>query len=1331
MAAVMRLPEPSNTVHAVVAAHPLVAAGRQVHSEPPLPNEPVRDYLIRIGVRIDLQPFYVGLNGRLLDVAEQAETHIQPGDMLTVRAALQGGGGDGESNPVATVLSIVVLAVAPYLTPLIGPLGTAVFLVASQYIINELTYSGIDDLSNQSDTLAKDSPTYSIAGGRNRARPGQPLPIVFGTHRVVPDLGAQPYTKIWNINSTLWGGVVTVLASDQSLYQVFNFGLTDITLSDFKIGNTPLENYRAYELQESGQDGVLTLFPTNVDELSVGVSMPGPVAETRLTSTDCTGITVELAGTLYKYNDNEGQVDDHRVEFDLEFRPVGSETWVPFFYSSPQLLVPYHRFSRLTLDGGSFRRTFRITLDAVIGDENGPSILPPQQYEVRVTRITPNDVNNENQVSDVTWTTMLSFQPDPGTYTNQKRVALKIAASGQLTGVVDQLSAVATAQQQIPQVGGGTVTGATSNPAWCLYNFASGRFDGTGRKLWGIGLPESRLDMDALFDFADFCDTNDLRCDLVIDRKMNAFDVLRIMAACGRGSPTWASGKLGVVWDADGLPVTGVYGMSNIIAGSFRVDYASDELADEIIGVFANQAEDYTLDEVSVLAPGVTSPVNSHRVEMMGVTRESQAARAANLIIAANEYHRRRISWDTDAAGMTNTRGDVVTISHDLTSWGYSGRLLAGSDTSLTLDRAVPFTPAEDHWLLLVEPNGDYSYHEITYQAGESDTLVPVADLSSVTNSAGNAVVPPDENGDSIALDYRFCFAPEATPGKKVKIVDIKPVDANRLRITARDEDPDYYTAESGTYQHTTPPDYIGRTPAITNVNFGEQLITRDGLTRVSIDWQLTGSDSTLIDVYLNGQRVGAPQHIIGSFYELTVPSGTHLDVSLRPFLLAPVGTIEPVEVSYDVLGKLFPPADITGFQAAVDGPYILLSWNRPTEIDIEGVDLRRGGTDFDDATQVDFVPQPGTQYRHTPTAAGITTFRAKAKDLSGIYSVNETTLDFNVAAANAPATVDVQVIDNNTVLNWSVAQGGTFGIAFYKVHVGTDINNPDQVYQVDGRFANIQHLESGQYTYHIFAVDIAGLEGAAKTVTATVTAPPDFVLKLDYNSDFSGTKTNMILDSAGVLQFPFAGSRQLVTQYSTNSWANWLDKVSAGYIYHFQPSETSASYEEIIDLGAVVGNNRIIATPTWSVLDGDVSLEITLSVRETTGDAWTVFTAGDADVFAANFRYIRVQLAATASGADDYAQLTRLNVRVNAKILTDTMKFIADEDDASGTEVFFNVPFADVSSINITPYSASIIDWAVDFSDVPNPTSFRVYTWDRATGLRTTVNCGAVVTGY
>ncbi len=213
-----------------------------------------------------------------------------------------------------------------------------------------------------------------------------------------------------------------------------------------------------------------------------------------------------------------------------------------------------------------------------------------------------------------------------------------------------------------------------------------------GRVVAGAGLPDDRIDLAGLGAWHDWCAAHDpaLRCDLALDRTIGHARVIETIARCGRASPTWQSGRLGVVWDAADRPATAMITPGNIVAGSLEVDWAAGRGADEIACRYLEPGLDWQWNTVRRTVPGADDPpASTATLTLAGVTTREHAAMECNLQAARQRYHRRRIAWETGPEGLSIRRADVVHLSHGLLDGGRTGRLVALHDDGCTLDRAV------------------------------------------------------------------------------------------------------------------------------------------------------------------------------------------------------------------------------------------------------------------------------------------------------------------------------------------------------------------------------------------------------------------------------------------------------------------------------------------------------------------------------------------------------------------------------------------------------------------------------------------------------------------
>ena len=127
--------------------------------------------------------------------------------------------------------------------------------------------------------------------------------------------------------------------------------------------------------------------------------------------------------------------------------------------------------------------------------------------------------------------------------------------------------------------------------------------------------------------------------------------VLTIIAQCGRASPSWQTGKRGVVWEAPDTPVTALITLGNIVAGSFKVEWEGGKSADEIVCRYIEPDLDWQWNTVRRAVPGAAASGRAATLTLTGVTDRAQAAKECNLAAARQRCHRRALTFEMGAEG--------------------------------------------------------------------------------------------------------------------------------------------------------------------------------------------------------------------------------------------------------------------------------------------------------------------------------------------------------------------------------------------------------------------------------------------------------------------------------------------------------------------------------------------------------------------------------------------------------------------------------------------------------------------------------------------------------
>lgn len=966
---------------------------RTEHFEYFAPGETLGAYVQRVGITVPSRVLRVEHNGREVPLALWTRLIPRHGDMVVISARGLGGGGGGKILRTVAMIAVVVVSLGygAALGAAIGFTGTTAAAVGSSLIMigGSMLVNAL--LPMPTPTAAKlgtgqkyeSSPTYSIQGGRNRARPWEPMALVFGRHKIVPDLGAKPFTQQLN--------------NDQYLNQLFNFGPqgSALRITDIRIGDTPITNFQGVQTQISGPDGWIGMFPGNVDTLQGFALSQSNGWITRTTPADTILISVDLAARLFRVADS-GAIEARSVDVRIQYRRVGDTAWIERGSIGATFATHYWAAiiypERVQVEYGSTNRADHDDGDQYFyedpqtgnirtgqwqwkphpyqlgqpwqGIAPDPQLTPPApgvrisgqqqepvrwpvwwsvpqgQYEVRVMKVTA-DINESRESNETAVSQILVYQKDAADYSGQCRLAVQIKATGQLNGAIEELNAVASAAC-LTWNGTAWAVNETSNPAWWFLWFARGRKRPDGSRVYGGGLADAQIDIEGIKSWAIWCRRKNLTFDYVLDQKMSTAAVLQMIARAGRASMTYQTGKLGVVWDAEDLPITAMFGPFNVKAGSFKIAYVNEGTVDEVVANFINSENGWVMDEVRAKVPGVAATNNPLQLDLDGCIYKDMAGREANLIAASQVWKRRKITWETDIEGLVCTRGDVVSFSHDLTVWGYSGRMLPGSGGStIKLQNKVPSSGGGI--VLLRDPDGNLKTVSVTSEVGAVDELTIVTDL-------GGFPMPGDEGyEDCSPFDWAWQFDPIATPGRRFKVTGVAPA-GEGLRFEAVDDDPEYYLSESNPYQYTPPKDGQLLSGIVFSVNATERIVSVAGdQILVAFDWVLSRDMPALASVLVNGvERLS--QIVPGRRAEIMVSTGDALTITITP--KGSTGAGQPKSISLVVQGLLAPLPAVQGLTSVFRDGLTALVWNQVSDIRQPLYEVRIG-TSWADARTV------------------------------------------------------------------------------------------------------------------------------------------------------------------------------------------------------------------------------------------------------------------------------------------------------------------------------------------------------------------------------------------
>lgn len=842
-------PAPTKTTTSLVLSpHPLTLAGRTITAAELLPGETLACYLLRHEVDLDPGDWMVCVGGAAVPRALWARTRPHHGQVVECRRMA---GKDVLRFAAFVVLTYYTFGAGTFFagTSIWAAAANAALFVAGAYVINRvLPPSSAKLRSYESKTGGS---TYSLSGGRNRARPYEPLGLLFGTTKVVPDYAALPYT--WFESET------------QMLSTRFSAGVNAASVASLKIGATAIESYADVVVQKVGfpSGNTAMIDWANVDTVAGG-TLDAPTAPgawvTRTSSPGSTELALDITAQLYSMADS-GAMNTASVTLDVEMRllPSGSFATVGSLFLTSKSTAPL----RLT-------RTYTLT--------------PPGQYEVRLRKATVN-VAATRAANVVEWAALKSYQAETTDFADYAQVGLRMRATGQLNGVLDELNWVATSNAVPVWSGSAWVTQATRNPGAHMLAFMRGISDSAGRLQAGMGLPDAQIDIDSLKGFMLHCAAQGFVFDDYLDEPTGCLEYLDAMAAVGLGSVSRHTGKLGVVWLASGQPIEAVVNMATMKPGSFRVEYATRALAEELEVSWFERTADYAPKSLRLLAPGVTVPRETARLAPRGVTTEAGAVRMARLAMAQNLYGRKLVSWDTDLEHLAYRRYSLVALSHDLTQWGYGGRLHAAVDAAgtvtLMLDEEVP-AGATRYIGLRIPGEAGYRVFGVAAFTGTTRTVV-------LTGAWPSGVPLPGDSAANPAHDTIWIYDFKAEPGLRLRVTAVEPnPDMKGARVTAVPEPDEFWTfMASGAYTVAATPASAAPASA-TGLQVSQRRLDLNATNDVelTITWTAGGAfDSAQVW----GAPVGQPLVLLGDtrlprFGPVLVGPDGNYQIEVRPF---------------------------------------------------------------------------------------------------------------------------------------------------------------------------------------------------------------------------------------------------------------------------------------------------------------------------------------------------------------------------------------------------------------------------------------------------------------
>jgi hypothetical protein len=687
-----------------------------------------------------------------------------PGTAITFRAAPRGG--NAGKSILGIVLGLATLALGFVLGPAVaGLIGVTTqtttslvtgLVVAATSIVGRLLISALippPPTSTQPGTPAVGT-TYAVSGMRNQANLYGPVARLYGRHKIAPAYAAQPYTEI--------------AGDDIFLRALFCIGYGPLQIDDIRIGETSIDDYEdvQYEVRQGySNDPPETLYSSDVlevllvDELTTAA---GWVQRTTQPNADEISIDITFDRGLYVVDTQTGLSLRWTVNFQLEYRLHGSS------------------FGWTAVPGTPFDVSRQKTSMFRVNKRWG---VPRGQYDVRLRRTTAEHPGWSNLLDHAVWTSIRTIRSAaPVRMTGVALIALRIRASGQLNGIIDQLTCVATSI--LPVFDGASWSSQpTRNPAWIYLDILRGSANKRP-------IADNRIYFQSFFDWAWDCDSAaangqaKYRCDVVFDAAGTIFHALQTVASAGRATYGLHDGLYSVVRDVkQSVPIQH---LSPRNSRDFRGSKVFVDLPHALKMQFTNEEADYVQDELIVYADGYDAS-NATKFETInlvgaGVVRPYQVWSTGRYLQATARLRPEIYELSTDAERLAARRGDLIRVTHDVPLWGLGqGRIKSltfnssGQVTAITLDEILTQLAGNTYALRIRKADGTSVLSTLNTVAGDSATLVLATPLAGgLIPAVGDLCLFGEAGRESVEVVITKITA-EADFGARLTLVDAAP----------------------------------------------------------------------------------------------------------------------------------------------------------------------------------------------------------------------------------------------------------------------------------------------------------------------------------------------------------------------------------------------------------------------------------------------------------------------------------------------------------------------------------------------------------------------------
>jgi len=222
----------------------------------------------------------------------------------------------------------------------------------------------------------------------------------------------------------------------------------------------------------------------------------------------------------------------------------------------------------------------------------------------------------------------------------------------------------------------------TDNPAWIIRDILT-------NPRYGLGdfITEENIDDESFKAFAQFCQEQGYKCNLVLDGFQKGWDLINNLLAKFRAFILRNGSKYKIKFLKDEPPVQ-MFTMGNIIQGSLKVHFISiSDRYNTIEARFLDESDGYKMK--TILVSTGEKYERKKTIDFFGITDRATVEKECRFLLSWMQKVKRSIEFDVYLDALAIEPGDTFLFSHDVPKWLASGRIIKQEGNILTLDRTV------------------------------------------------------------------------------------------------------------------------------------------------------------------------------------------------------------------------------------------------------------------------------------------------------------------------------------------------------------------------------------------------------------------------------------------------------------------------------------------------------------------------------------------------------------------------------------------------------------------------------------------------------------------